>query len=220
MKLMNKFSTYIPENNIRRIVFLRNKKIAVISRNGREKEEGPCIYLFDNKLNLLSILDRNEIYAGASLNLIELRDSRIISFSRSPILRVWNRFGRFLEEWENPFFGRGTVQLSGGRIVTICGTGFIIREENGRKIKTVIASTTGWPVRMINNLSGDRFLTDNWHGEKYFWNKNGKKIGYLPASAKEKKNRFFQIKPSKYIEFYYFDENGNCCCFEKLGVEF
>ena len=55
------FSEHISENNVQRIVFLKSGKIAVISKNGRQKEEGPCIYLLDNKLNLLSILDKNEI---------------------------------------------------------------------------------------------------------------------------------------------------------------
>lgn len=207
------FSEHISENNVQRIVFLKSGKIAVISKNGRQKEEGPCIYLLDNKLNLLSILDKNEIYAGSSLNLIELHDGRIISFSRSPILRLWNRFGNFLEDWENPFFTRGIIQLSGGRIVSICGTCFVIREENGRKIKTVNASKSGWqPVRIIKNLSGDRFLTDDLCGEKYLWNKNGRKIECFPVPVKKTEIRI--AIPAKYPEICYFDEYGNCCCIE------
>nr|HQI04747.1 hypothetical protein [bacterium] len=159
---MNKFSHYISEDNIRKIVSLKSGKTAVIPKNGRNEEEAPGILLFDNSLNLLAILDRNELFDGARLNVIELSDGRILTYGRSYYIKLWTSSGEFIEKWNNHFFTRGTIQLSGRRIVSTCGTSIVIREENGRNIKTVNASKSGWlPLRVLKNLSEDRFFTDD-----------------------------------------------------------
>ncbi|HQB11046.1 MAG TPA: hypothetical protein PLW37_14375, partial [bacterium] len=86
---MNKFSHYISEDNIRKIVSLKSGKTAVIPKNGRNEEEAPGILLFDNSLNLLAILDRNELFDGARLNVIELSDGRILTYGRSYYIKLW-----------------------------------------------------------------------------------------------------------------------------------
>lgn len=137
---MNKFSHYISEDNIRKIVSLKSGKTAVIPKNGRNEEEAPGILLFDNSLNLLAILDRNELFDGARLNVLELSDGRILTYGRSYYIKLWTSSGEFIEKWNNHFFVRKVFQLSTGRIVSVSGSYFIIREATGTEIKLVEAT--------------------------------------------------------------------------------
>lgn len=171
---MTKILEYIPSEKIRRIVFLPSGRIAVIPKCFCiDNDEPPVIHLFDDRMNLLALLDRNEQFDGAKLDVIELHDGRLLSYGRSYYLKLWDSSGKFIEEWNNYFFVRNVLLLSCGRIITASGGWFLVRDKNGRELKRVKVSEYPESIAGCVELPGERFMTATTLKHKKAWNFDG-----------------------------------------------
>ena len=175
---MTKILECVPVEKIRRIVFLSGGRIAVIPKHLCKDDNGsPVIHLFDNRMNLIALLDRNEGFDGAKLDVIELQDGRFLSYGRSYYLKLWDRSGKFIEEWNNHFFVRSVLQLSCGRIITASAGWFLIRDKNGLELKRMKVSEYPESIDRCVELPGERFMTVTTLEHKNIWSFEGELEG-------------------------------------------